>query len=426
MVLILAVFAVALLLVLSVGLSTAVRAELLASRTSLERMQSLFLAEAGINQARAILLYEDVTVDTLEDPWAVEAEGSLDQPQAVGEAGYRRVRVYDACGRIDINAADFATLAQLTGDPGIANAILDWRGQGTLEGYYRSLPYPYLPRRGPFQSPGELLLVEGVTPDLYYGTWERPGLVDLITVTSESLNTDAEGERRIGLNEFRAWDEPSFRKMVEERLGDALELYDLEVIWKGFARLVESGQDGYTSLSQLATVAGLSYDKIVRAVDDLTADSTNVLRGRVNVNTAPVEVLAAMPGGSRELAEAIVSQRESQPFTSLSEVAELIYNGGGGQQAFELMIDHVTTKSSCFIIESMGYTQAGRGYRTLRALVRRTRQEVRCLRQTEEEIIRNALEEARGDKLAAASRLGISKSSMYAKIEQYGIRVATA
>jgi len=49
-------------------------------------------------------------------------------------------------------------------------------------------------------------------------------------------------------------------------------------------------------------------------------------------------------------------------------VAELIYNGGGGQQAFELMIDHVTTKSSCFIIESMGYTQAGRGYRTLRAL----------------------------------------------------------
>jgi transcriptional regulator with PAS, ATPase and Fis domain len=48
------------------------------------------------------------------------------------------------------------------------------------------------------------------------------------------------------------------------------------------------------------------------------------------------------------------------------------------------------------------------------------------LRHTEEEIIRNALEEARGDKLAAASRLGISKSSMYAKIEQYGIRVATA
>jgi len=385
MVLILAIFAVALLLVLSVGLSAAVRAELLASRTSLERMQSLFLAEAGINQARAILLYEDLNVDTLEDPWAVEAEGSLDRPQSIGDAGYCRVRVYDACGRIDINAAGFDTLAQLTGDPAIATAILDWRGQGTREGYYRTLPYPYLPRRGPFQSPGELLLVEGVTPDLYFGTPDKPGLVNMVTVISESLNTDANGKRRIGLNEFRAWDEPSFQKMVADRVGEALTMYDLEVIWRGLARLIESGQEGYTSLAQLATVAGLSYDKIVRAVDHLTADSSNLLRGRVNVNTAPVEVLAAMPGCSRQLAETIVAQRGNQPFVSLSEAAELIYAGGGGLQAFELMIDHVTTKSSCFIIESMGYPQAGRGYRTLRALVRRTRQQVECLRQTEED-----------------------------------------
>jgi transcriptional regulator with PAS, ATPase and Fis domain len=43
------------------------------------------------------------------------------------------------------------------------------------------------------------------------------------------------------------------------------------------------------------------------------------------------------------------------------------------------------------------------------------------LRRTEEELIRRALHEARGDKLAVAARLGISKSSLYAKIEQYGL-----
>ncbi len=43
------------------------------------------------------------------------------------------------------------------------------------------------------------------------------------------------------------------------------------------------------------------------------------------------------------------------------------------------------------------------------------------LRQTEEEILRKALREARGDRLEAARRLGISKSSLYAKIEQYRI-----
>jgi transcriptional regulator with PAS, ATPase and Fis domain len=43
------------------------------------------------------------------------------------------------------------------------------------------------------------------------------------------------------------------------------------------------------------------------------------------------------------------------------------------------------------------------------------------LRHLEEELIRRALHDARGDKLAAAARLGISKSSLYAKVEQYGL-----
>jgi transcriptional regulator with PAS, ATPase and Fis domain len=68
------------------------------------------------------------------------------------------------------------------------------------------------------------------------------------------------------------------------------------------------------------------------------------------------------------------------------------------------------------IVAAAGGDGAAEEARTLRFL----------LRHTEEEIIRAALKEAKGDKLAAASRLGISKSSMYAKIEQYGIERATS
>jgi PAS domain S-box-containing protein len=39
--------------------------------------------------------------------------------------------------------------------------------------------------------------------------------------------------------------------------------------------------------------------------------------------------------------------------------------------------------------------------------------------QVEEALIRRAIQDAKGDKLAAAAQLGISKSSLYAKIEQY-------
>ena len=44
------------------------------------------------------------------------------------------------------------------------------------------------------------------------------------------------------------------------------------------------------------------------------------------------------------------------------------------------------------------------------------------LSQLEEELICRALQEEKGDRLAAAARLGISKSSLYAKIEQYHIQ----
>jgi PAS domain S-box-containing protein len=44
-----------------------------------------------------------------------------------------------------------------------------------------------------------------------------------------------------------------------------------------------------------------------------------------------------------------------------------------------------------------------------------------ALEQYEGQLIRQALQAAQGDKLAAAKQLGISKSSLYAKIEKYGI-----
>jgi len=43
------------------------------------------------------------------------------------------------------------------------------------------------------------------------------------------------------------------------------------------------------------------------------------------------------------------------------------------------------------------------------------------LRQTEEDILRRALREEKGNRAAIATKLGISKSSLYSKIEYFGI-----
>jgi len=388
-VLILSVFAVVLLTVLAVGITAAVRVELRASRSSLDRMQALFLAEAGKNQARAILLYDDRTVDTLLDEWGPQAEEPLDLPHQMGD-GFYRVRVYDACGRININEADYATLLRLTGDPIAAASIQDWKDEDegvTQEGaekeYYAGLPSPYLPRDADFQTPGELLLVRGVTPEMYFGSEGRTGLVDLITVDSESTNTDASGAPRMLLNEFRNWGEQAFQDWVVARFGDALGMYEAKEIFRGLTELTDLGLDGYTSLGQLASAAGLNFGKIAQIIDSFTVEMSPVERGKVNLNTAPLEVIAALPGSSEAVAAAIIARRDQAPFRSLGEVVSMLAELPDGPALFEQMIDHVRAKSSSFVIESMGWTSAGRTHRTLSALVRRTPNAVYVIRQVE-------------------------------------------
>lgn len=390
-VLILAVFAVVLLTVLAVGITAAVRVELLASRAGLDRAQALFLAEAGLNQARALLLYDDQTVDTLFDDWGPWAENPLDLPRRLGN-GFYRVRVHDACARIDVNQADYFTLVRLIGDPAAAASIQDWRDGGeapTPDGaewpYYAELPNPYLPRDAPFQTPGELLLVRAVTPEIFFGSDQRLGLVDLVTVDSVSPNTDPAGQRRMSLNGFRSWSEEAFRNWAIQKLGPLFLMYKPDILFEGLSKLNEMGRSGYTSLAELRTVVGLDFGTIAQIIDYVSIDGGLQTDGKVNVNTAPFEVLAALPGSSSAVAQAMIAAREQEPFRLLGDVVRAMIDLPSGEAVFEQMIDHVTTKSSCFLIETMGWTSAGHTHRTLTALVRRKPDMVSVIRQAEQD-----------------------------------------
>lgn len=387
-VLILAVFAVVLLAVLAVGIVAAVRVELRASHANLEREQALLLAQAGLQQARAILVYDDETLDTLQEAWGPQARLPLDLPHQLGD-GFYQVRVEDACGRIDVNTADLDTLFRLTGNAQVAADIIAWReGVGGDQGYYQALAYPYSARGAPFQTLGELLLVRGVTPEMFFGTRGKPGLADVLTVESLSANTSSTGGMRIGLNEFRNCEELSlseaFQTYVMARLGAAFTTYDIDSVCSGLSRLNSIGQQ-YTSLAQLVTVAGLGYDRVISIIDYFTVNPGLQTRGLVNVNTAPPAVIAALPGGSIGLGMAIEGRRRKAPFTSLGDFTEFLLNQPDGPDIFTLIIDHVNVKSSSFIIESMGYPATERTFRTLRALVRRDGGQVIVVQQSEED-----------------------------------------
>src|SRR5439155_15347305 len=131
--------------------------------------------------------------DALSQPWATGAPGGLCatngglsdvQSEVHLGHGYFTWKMTDLERKWNINTANEFLLQQallLMGvDPSemtpVINSILDWidpddkmRLQGAETEYYNTLDPPYEAKNGPIDDLTELLLIRGVTPELYWG-----------------------------------------------------------------------------------------------------------------------------------------------------------------------------------------------------------------------------------------------------------------
>jgi type II secretory pathway component PulK len=207
--------------------------------------------------------------DQVTGPGISIADGQwYDEDFAGGQA---QVRVTDECGRIPLNYVNETVLTpvitNLLRGPNatqgmnnrqakeveeIVDAILDWRDadhikrlNGAEREYYRSAR-GYDPKDGFFDSPQELLLVKGVTADLFYGVDGRPGLRDVVSVFCKldkiNINTitspvlQALGVEAADADEMvqeRTDDPTSFESLVEQKL---------TAIDPALANVLESGE----------------------------------------------------------------------------------------------------------------------------------------------------------------------------------------
>lgn len=160
------------------------------------------------------------------------------------ESAAVRYGLIDESGKLNLNTLsklkldDEQSLTLLMGLPGmteyIADSMLDWidtddtiRLYGAESEYYENLSPPYEAKNGPLETLDELLLVQGVTPELLYGEdANRNGLLDpnendgdasppydnadgylqlgwnaFLTVYSRELNLRPDGTPRINLND---------------------------------------------------------------------------------------------------------------------------------------------------------------------------------------------------------------------------------
>jgi len=176
------------------------------------------LAEAGVQQAiREILT--DSNVQGLDDggqvvfytlpPGGTEAQRlpSLTREHVPLGAGEFSYRILDEESRLNINSGQTARTQRLLQAMGIdknerdtiTDSIEDWRDAndtarpaGAESEDYLKLPVPYRARNANIQDIAELLQIKGITPEIYHGTAERPGLASIVTAWGPStlnLNT---------------------------------------------------------------------------------------------------------------------------------------------------------------------------------------------------------------------------------------------
>jgi competence ComEA-like helix-hairpin-helix protein len=351
------------------ALAPLVRVDVRAAGQEEDGLRVRCLARAGVMVALATLQQDDATVDGLQDDWVtLGQQGQTVYPLGDGQF---RLEVVDASSRLDLNQADRQTLLRLPGiDETIVEEILAWRGAGggNSSANYESLPRPYQLKAAPFDSVEELLLVQGVTPSLLYGTQEATTgeeqlpWVDLLAIDTASPNQSADGRNRVDLNAASA-------NQLAAASGGALSPPQAQAIVQFRSR---SGR--FTSLAGLLSVPGLGQNVVRRLVDHVTVTPGNELRGRLNLNTASVQALETLPNVTEEMAQQIVERRESEgDFQTLGDLLD------SGTAEFRALVDRATTKSSVFLVRAKGELPNG-ATRAAEAWVQREGSQVHVVR----------------------------------------------
>jgi general secretion pathway protein K len=168
------------------------RTEVNITKNFKEELQLYAIAQGGVQRAIAEMIFtNDTRLQQLrkttkteeiapEKEWVPDGR-SYTIPSDQGEC---ELRIMSEAGKININTVSEMTLRKIIGNLGleedtrdiVVDSILDWinpgdfhRINGAKNDYYQSLKEPYNCKNGYLDSIEELLLVRGVTPELFYG-----------------------------------------------------------------------------------------------------------------------------------------------------------------------------------------------------------------------------------------------------------------
>ena len=301
------------------------------------------------------------------------------------EAAYGLV---DEASKINLNTASaemLEALPEMTTE--IAAGVIDWRDSnsdltvgGAESEYYLLLADPHECKNAPLETVEELLLIQSTSRELLFGEdanrngrlddnendgdeTDPPddrdgalemGLASLVTVYSSEANTTASGSERTNVNTASTGD-------LRTALANGVSQDRLA----GVVNLARLGRP-FQNLLDFYFRTGLKIDEFQTLADEITTQNGQTLRGLINVNTAPREVLMVLPGLEDSDVSALIEARlgEDTDTDSIAWVAEAL------EQEKAIGIGSlITARSHQFSADIVSVSGDGRAFRRCRIVV---------------------------------------------------------
>lgn len=301
------------------------RFEVLSTASVRDQMTLSYMASSGVHAAMALLIKDkaESNFDSLQEDWANPEKIDEILQEIPFDNGKLSVVITDELAKIQVNAlVMFPDSSQfnesqvmiwerilnvigneddLQNDStptAIVNSVKDWLDSGDddattgLSGaessYYGEQDPPYKSRNGPIADLSELLLIKGITPQLYYGTKDAPGLANYMTVHGLAVGagTSFNWPGRININTA---DVP----VLAALLGS--ENQDLAQVVYDYRQELAAEKDvhDFSSLQWYKNIAGLSDVTIDSRLITTSSDVFRI-RSTASINEIQSSVIAVV------------------------------------------------------------------------------------------------------------------------------------
>lgn len=313
----------------------------------------------------------------------------------------------DEAGKVNLNFADGEVLLGLPNmTTELVDALMDYRdpdsntrAEGAEQDYYDQLPYPYLIKNGLLGTVEELLLVKGFDARIVYGEDHNlnglledneddgeesfppdngdglldRGLLGLTTVWTYEMDVDSTGQPRANVNDVNALRRAGLSQQtvqfVQMYLADGNRLTHPSQLLEMRYQLQRN--QGRQRAGQWIE-SGVGAQELPLVMDKLTANPGGgriPLLGKINVNTAPVQVLTALASSDEDLAARIASARTDLPPELLTTPAWLYTENVVDADTFKEIAPRLTARSYQFRIRCLAYGWPCGQFRVIEAVV---------------------------------------------------------